>query len=433
MKRKFYSNLLNWKDNYSNMPFMLVGARQVGKTYIIQKFCEENYDNYVYINLEKEEKIRNIFENTIDPKEIIEQLEFLLNKKIDVNNSIIFFDEIQVSERAICSLKYFCEDNHFYHVICAGSLLGVALNRFKLSFPVGKVYIEYLYPMDFEEFLMAIDKNNLNEKIGEAFNKNKKLDNVYHEEAKRLLYEFLVVGGMPNSIIEYINKNYKINDVNENIKNNIITSYIADMSKYTTSSECIKINDIYNSIPKQLGKENRKFNYSLIKDGARSDRYKSSINWLIDSHLVFRCKLVERPEIPLKSYENDNIFKIYLNDTGLLCSMNNVNNPLFFEENLMYKGMLLENYVAINLIRNGFNLYFWESKATAEVDFLIEVDNGIIPIEVKAGDNTKSKSLGVYKSKYKPRECYRISGKNFGMDGDVRSIPLYAVHLLKRK
>ena len=261
--------------------------------------------------------------------------------------------------------------------------------------------------------------------------KNKSLDNIYYEEAKKLLNDFLIVWGMPNSILEYINKKCILKDMNPLIKDNIITSYIADMSKYTTPSECIKINDIYNSIPKQLGKENKKFNYSIIKTGARSDRYKSSISWLEDSHLVFKCKLIERAEVPLKSYENDNIFKTYLNDTGLLCSMNNINNSLFFEENLMYKGMIIENYVAINLKRNGFNLFFWESGATAEIDFLIENDNNVIPVEVKASDNTKAKSLAVYKNKYNPNICFRISGKNFGRDGDIRSIPLYAVHLIK--
>lgn len=433
MKRKFYNNLLIWKENYIKMPLMLVGARQVGKTYLLEEFAKENFDNYLYVNLEKEKSICEIFNNTINPAEIIEQMEFILKTKIDTSNTVIFFDEIQVSEKAICSLKYFCEDKIPYKIICAGSLLGVAINRFSSSFPVGKVYIEYLYPMDFEEFLMAINEDKLNTEIKKSFDNNMPMKALYHEEAIRLLHDFLIVGGMPNSVIEYINSDKKTVMMNEAIKANIITSYIADMTKYTTSSESLKINEIYNSIPAQLGRENKKFVYGTIKNGARSDRYKSSLAWLIDSNLVLKCNLAKLSQIPLKAYENLDIFKVYLSDTGLLSTLININDSKIFKENIMFKGMILENYVAINLKRNGFNLNFWESDATAKVDFIIEKDSAIIPIEVKASDNTKSKSLSVYRNKYNPKISYRVSTKNFGIENNIRSIPLYAVHLITKK
>ena len=431
MKRKFTKILIEWKNSNTNMPFMLVGARQVGKTYIIQDFCQNNYEHYIYINFERDEKYQNIFNDTLDPEIIIEKLSILSGKKIDASKTIIFFDEIQVSERAITSLKYFSESKNKYNIICAGSLLGVALNRFKSSFPVGKVIIEYLYPMDFEEFLWATGNEMLADKIRLAFKTNKQLDEVYHDLALGLFRQFLIIGGLPNIIINYINNSNKISSLNSTLKENIITSYIADMSKYTTASESMKVKEIYLSLPEQLGRDNKKFIYTSVKEGARSDRYKSSISWLIDSHLVLKSNKVKIPQIPLRAFEETTSFKLYLNDTGLLCALANIPiESILFDDLSTFKGMLIENYVAINLNRNKHDLFFWESDAKAEVDFLIVNENNIIPLEVKSSTNTRSRSLGIYRDKYNPRWCYRVSTKNFGNVGDIQSIPIYAIHLI---
>ena len=277
MKRKLYYNLLNWKENNIKMPYMLVGARQTGKTYIITEFCKNEFKDYVYINLDVMEEIKKVFEYTINPEEIIKSIEIILGKNIDIEKTIIFIDEIQVSERAISSLKYFCESEKPYKIIVAGSLLGVKINRFKSSFPVGKVWIEYLYPMDFEEFLLAIGEDKLLELIKEKYEEMSPLAEPIHQKALNLYNEYICIGGMPASIMHYIECGKDISKYDDNILNMIITSYFADMSKYTENIEAIRNNKIYNSIPSQLGKENKKFKYSLVEKSARAREDRKSV------------------------------------------------------------------------------------------------------------------------------------------------------------
>ncbi len=426
MYRKISEELIKWKENYK-MPLMLIGARQTGKTYIIDEFCKNNYENYIYINLEKEENIKSIFEKTIDPKEIIEQIEILKGGSINIENTIIFLDEIQTSERAITSLKYFCESPLPYKIICAGSLLGVKINRFKSSFPVGKVLIKYMFPLDFEEYLKALNENKLIEEIKKHYQTNEPLTEAVHSYALDLYKKYLVLGGMPQIINNFIENDKNISKVNYELQDLIITSYQADMNKYTENTESIKNNKIYSVIPKELARENNIFKFSLINSDARKDRYISSLEWLQASNMILKCDLVNKNESPLKSFISDEKFKIYLSDTGLLRSLSNIDyNEILLDQNEMYKGVLTENYVACELFNKYRELYFYTFNKY-EIDFLIKINGKIIPIEVKSGRRTTSKSLNEYINKYNPEYSIRISTKNFGFENNIKSVPLYAV------
>lgn len=429
MNRKIEQGLLNWKQN-SKTPLMLIGARQTGKTFIIEKFCKENYKNYLYINLEKEQNIKEIFEETINPEEIIEKIEIIKNINIDINNTIIFLDEIQVSEDAITSLKYFCESEINYKIICAGSLLGVKINRFSKSFPVGKVIIKNLYPMDFEEFLTALDETKLIEEIKSHYKSNKAMSNSIHEKAINLYKHYLILGGMPAIINNYLENNKKITETNLDIQDQIITSYLADMNKYTENTESIKNNKIYNAIPKELARENNVFKFSIVDKGARKSRYESSLDWLIASNMIIKCNLVNKNESPLKAYIDDEKFKIYLSDPGLLRSLSNINyNEILTDKNEMYKGVLTENFVACEFFSKFKEInYFTFNKY--EIDFLIKIDGDIIPVEVKSGRRTNAKSLKEYINKYNPNYSIILSFKNFGFENNIKTIPLYAIFCL---
>ena len=431
MKRKIYQNLLKWKEEKIKMPYMLVGARQTGKTYILENFCKNEFENYIYINLDKMENISKVFEQTIVPEEIILNIETVLNIDINIENTIIFLDEIQVSERAISSLKYFCESEKDYKIVCAGSLLGVKINRFKSSFPVGKVWIDYLYPMDFEEFLLAIGEEKLLKIIENSYKNMVPMLESLHEKALKLYYEYICIGGMPVAILNYIDNEKNITKFDDEINNIIITSYIADMAKYTQNIESIRNARIYNSIPAQLGKENKKFKYSLIEKSARAREYESSLDWLISSNMILKCDNIKTPKSPLKAYK-DNTFKVYLSDMGLLRALAKISiNEIISNKNMIYKGILAENYVAEILFAKNRELYYWQvNSGMYEVDFLINIDGDIIPVEVKASDNTTSKSLNYYIKRYKPKYSIRISSKNFGFSNNIKSIPLYAIHLL---
>lgn len=430
MKRKKYDNLLNWKQNHIKMPYMLMGARQTGKTYILTEFCKNEFQNYLYLNLENRETIREVFEQTLVPEEIIQNIEAILNVNIEVENTILFLDEIQVSERAIHSLKYFAESEKNYKIVCAGSLLGVKINRFKSSFPVGKVWMDYLYPLDFEEFLMAIGENKLLTLIAQSYQEMKPMLEPTHQKALKLYYEYLCIGGMPSVVNNYLQNEKQINKVEDEILNMIVLSYLADMAKYTQNTESIKNNKIYQSIPAQLGKENKKFKYSLVEPSARSREYETSLEWLISSNMVIKCNNIKVPQSPLKAYQDDS-FKVYLSDIGLLRVLANLSkNEIILNKNMLYKGVMAENYVAQILYSKNKELYYWQVSNQYEVDFVINLEGDIIPIEVKASDNVTSKSLNQYIKRYQPKYAIRISTKNFGFENQIKSIPLYASHLI---
>lgn len=431
MKRKFYNVLMDWKNKNINIPLMVIGARQIGKTYIIDQFCKNEFEDYIYINLMEKQSIVKIFEENSDFENKVRKLELELNRKIIPEKTIVFIDEIQESENAISSLKAFCESNLNYRIICAGSLLGVKIRRFKSSFPVGKVQIEFMHPMDFEEFLIALNKQMWVDEIKRCYENLEEIS--IHDKLLDMYRTYLCIGGMPAAVLEYKKVNEDILLWNRDILKNIVLSYLADMNKYTlNNSESIKIEKVYNTIPSSLAKENKKFKYVNIEKGANKRGFESAIDWLESSEMIYKCKYVNKVEIPLKVYAQENTFKLYLNDIGILTALLEIEfSEILLNENFMFKGAIVENYVAQTFKTNGISLYYWNSGNKAEIDFLLYNKDGIIPVEVKAGDNTQSKSLNIYKEKYHPKYSIRISTKNFGLANNIKSIPLYATFCIK--
>lgn len=430
MERKISKKLLEWKNNNNKLPLILYGARQVGKTYNILSFGKENYKNIAYINFEDNIELTKIFEQDFNIERIIKELSVKLGISIFEEDTLIFFDEIQTCERALTSLKYFAESNTNYHVIAAASLLGIAINRQKYSFPVGKVKMLTLYPLDFEEFLWALNKKDLADMIRESFLSDKEFS--LHSLATEYYRLYLAIGGMPRTILEYKEKQ-DMNFVAAALKD-INNSYIADMAKYATPAETVKIMAIYNIIPAQLAKENKKFQYKLIKSGARAYEYETAINWLNSSGIINQCTKVKVGKLPLSAFIEPESFKIYMDDVGLLCNKFGIPaNIVIVENDNMndFKGALTENYVCNALVQCGLTPYYWESNGKAEVDFIIQdKDGNIIPIEVKSSIHTRSKSLNIFKSLYKIPYSIRISTKNFGFENNIKCIPLYSVFCL---
>lgn len=438
MKRKFYDELIEWKEKNIHIPLMVIGARQVGKTYLIDEFCKENFKNYYYINFMKEKNFVKIFAtmDTFDKK--VEALETLLGGPIRNNDeTILFVDEVQESEEFIEALKFFNESKDTYNIVCAGSLLGVALKRLNSSFPVGKVIQKNMYPLDFEEFLCATDNESYIKTIEKSFKNNEPLIEVVHEKLLDLFYKYLYLGGMPNVLNDFIQKNMNIALLDTDIIKQIIEAYFNDMSKYADEKETIRIKNLYSSIPSQLAKENKKFIFTIVdeKDNRKRD-YITALDWLIACKLVACCNQVTKPEFPLKGFSNQDNFKLYLSDTGILNSMLNIPQSAYIlEKTFSYKGVIVENYVANELNKIGYDLFYWSRKGknngNAELDFIIQYENKIIPIEVKSGNNTQAKSLKLYNELYKPELGIRISTNNFAINNNIKEIPLYAVFCLK--
>ena len=429
MYRKFQEELKKWKED-STLPLMLIGARQTGKTYLLTKFCQENYKNFIYLNLAQESDIREVFEKTLKPKEIIEKIELIKKVDFDALDTIIFLDEIQVSEEAISSLKYFAESEEPYKIVCAGSLLGVKINRFHSSFPVGKVVMKHLYPMDFYEFLIAIKEEKFIDEIRKHYNDNTPMLNSLHEKGIDLYRKYLTLGGMPVLVKNFIENDCNITKVNFELQEFIIATYLADMNKYTENNESIRNSKIYNAIPRELARVNNTFKYSLVDKDARRVRYESSIDWLLASGMLIKSDLVNKCESPLKGFITNDTFKLYLSDVGLLRALSNIDySEILLDKNIMYKGVLTENYIANSLFTKNRELYFYMFDKY-EIDFLIKINGNIIPVEVKSGRRNTSKSLNAYIEKYKPEFSIRISEKNFGFENNIKSIPLYAVFCL---
>ena len=433
MKRKIYSSLLEWKKNSIKTPLMIIGARQIGKTYIIKEFCQKEFEKNIYINLLDNPQIVDLFEQSIPTEEKFIKMQWILNTEIDLEKTIIFFDEIQLSEKLISNLKYFCESEKPFKIICAGSLLGVKINRFHSSFPVGKVKMEYMYPMDFEEFLMATSSQGLIDEIYKCYNSSVPMTSALHEKLMGLYRMYLCVGGMPQAVQNIVNVNQNIFDFDKDIIRNIIESYLNDMNQYIfNNTEKSKIEAIYKSIPSQLGNVSNKFQYSKINSNARSRDYESAMQWLISSTMIYKCNLLKSIQIPPKAYADEEYFKLYLSDVGLLTSLLEIQyNDILLDNSFLYKGNIAENYVAAQLVRNGLSLYYWKSNSDAEIDFILYNEDGLIPIEVKASDNIMSKSLNSYMKQYNPKYSIRISSKNFGFENNIKSVPLYATFLIK--
>ena len=436
MKRKIYADLLNWKSKKSFKPLLVLGVRQCGKTYIIDEFCKNEFTHYKKINLFEDTKVVDLYKSNKSSDQKYQDLKLLLNFDFDVNDSILFIDEIQECEELISELKYFNESHKNVRIICAGSLLGVKLARLKKPFPVGKVSRLYLYPMDFEEFLMAFNENMLLNYIKECFDSNKSMG-IIHDKALNYYKKYLLSGGMPDSVKALIECNGDLYNYDISILNDIIEDYKNDMNNHVVNSnETLKINKIYKSLPSQLQNVSKKFQYSVIENGAKSREYMLPLNWLEESNMVQICKCIKRVEVPMLGFVDNDTFKLYYSDVGIFNRIvNNTVKEIMLDDMKIYKGIITENYVANELKTNGIDLLYWKSQRDAEVDFLINTRNdGVIPIEVKANDNTQSKSLKVYNELYHPKYMIRVSTKDFGYNPDtnIKSIPLYAVFLLSR-
>ncbi len=427
MYRKVMQFLIDWKSSPHRKPLILQGARQVGKTYSILEFGRNHYDNVAYFNFETNPKLNATFDENISPDYLIPILSHISGQTIVREKTLIVFDEVQLCERALTSLKYFCESAPDYHIIVAGSLLGVAVNRAQFSFPVGKVDIKTLYPMDVEEFMIACGEEALVAQIRECFATDTPMPSALHDAAMQRYRQYLVVGGMPECVMQYVNtKDYILV---RHTQDTILASYLNDMSKYNNLNEIKKTRLAYDNITVQLSKRNTRFQYKLVKKGARASEFENAIEWLCLSGIVSQVYRAEQIKKPLENYRDIDSFKIYISDLGLLCAKKDLsaNDILYMVEELNdFKGGMTENYVHVQLTINGYHTYYWESDRGAEVDFVIQRDGKIIPIEVKSADNTKAKSLKVYMDTYKPEYAIKLSTKNFGFEDGKKTVPLYA-------
>lgn len=427
MYRKINEYLIKWKNSPYRKPLILQGARQVGKTYSVLAFGREQYANVAYFNFETTPDLAKTFKESISPDYLIPILSRISGQTIIKEKTLIIFDEVQRCERALTSLKYFCESAPDYHVVVAGSLLGVAVNRDEFSFPVGKVDIVTLYPMDMEEFLVALGEADLVSQIRKCFETDAPMPSALHEAAMAYYRQYLVVGGMPECVEKYIATKDFI--LLRHIQSTILEGYLNDMSKYNKENEIKKTRLCYNNITVQLSKKNTRFQYKLIKKGARAAEFENAIEWLALSGIVTRVYRAEQPKKPLENYRDIDAFKIYVSDVGLLCAKKEIvaEDVLYRSPDLDdFKGGMAENYVCGQLVASGYTCHYWMSDRGAEVDFIIRRHDKIIPVEVKSADNTKAKSLAVYMKSYKPDYAIKLSAKNFGLEGGKKTVPLYA-------
>ena len=427
MERNIDKDLLSWKNSINRLPLILQGARQVGKTYSLLRFGRQYYKDVAYFNFESSLELHTIFNRDLSPSRILRELSAFTSAPLTPEATLIIFDEIQACERALTSLKYFAEDAPNYHLVSAGSLLGFAINREHPSFPVGKVQLLTMHTMNFEEFLQAQGNDQAVAIIRECFDTNAACN--LHETFMDEYRKYIGIGGMPQVLKEFIASG----DYNfvMALQKNIIDAYMADMAKYASGAETVRIMATFNSVPAQLAKEKKKFQYKIIKSGARAMHFESAIDWLEASATIIKCVKVTEGYAPLTAFTEGGSFKIYMADTGLLCARYGISPVLFQHESAAWqsvKGSLTENYVANTLVSNGYIPYYWESQGKAELDFVIQNKSGeVLPIEVKSSDNLRSKSLQQFIARYKPAWSMRISAKNFGFENQIKSVPLYAV------
>ncbi len=427
MKRCLYKELLKWKNNKNRKPLLLQGARQVGKTWLVNQFGKKEYEHFIVLNFEQTPGLLTIFENNLSPDTIIENISLYTGKNISPENTLIFFDEIQAAPQAITSLKYFNESAPEYHIIAAGSLLGVSVGK-NHSFPVGKVNFLTMYPMNFVEFLQAMNENPLAEKLIKL-SVVKPFPEVIHKKLLNYYKLYLFIGGMPEIVADYAEKK-DVESVRK-IQLEILQAYKRDFSKYATPQQAVKTSEVWQSIPFQLARENKKFKYGDVRKNARSAYYETTIEWLKGAGLVNIAYNVTVPKLPVSGYADYSKFKLYLHDTGLLGAMLNLSSRTIISPEDIYKeynGAFVENYVAQELAAKGYKpLFYWTSKSDAEVDFVLQFGDKIYPLEVKSGTSLNTKSLKSYADKYHPEMVVRTSPRNFIGSGNFINVPLYAV------
>ncbi len=427
MKRFAIKQLEAWKNSPRRKPLVIEGARQVGKTWLVEEFAKTHYKNFVSINFEKQIYLRDLFKTDFDTDRILTAIKAATHENIIPGETLIFFDEIQDAENGLTSLKYFCENAPEQHIIVAGSLLGIELHR-NTSFPVGKVRFLTLRPMSFLEFLLAMGEDGL-EKILE--NMDWPNIDIFAAKLKELLKMYYYVGGMPEAVLAFAERR-DFDEVRE-IQLDILKSYDYDFSKHAPAEIVPRIRQVWNSLPVQLSKENRKFIYGLVKEGARAREYETALQWLIDGGLVYKICNVSAPRIPLKSYQDDGAFKLFAVDVGLLGAMSSLDSESVVEGNRIFtefKGAVTEQYALQELILHHEPFYFAKANSQLEIDFLLQEKGNVIPIEVKAEENLRARSLRQFVADFSPKDAYRLSMSNYRQEDWMTNIPLYAIETL---
>ena len=430
MYRLAMEQLYKWKENKHRKPLIIEGARQVGKTWLMKEFGQQAYSDTFYINFDSNSRMADLFSSDLNTDRLIMGLELYVGRKIDPENTLLIFDEVQEVPRALTSLKYFYEDAPQYHIVCAGSLLGIALHE-GTSFPVGKVDFLRLYPLSFKEFLIAIDKARFAELLDKQdFGMITNFKQTYIDALK----QYYFVGGMPEAVQSFVSDK----DFNEvrNIQKQILAAYEQDFSKHAPNAMVPKIRMLWNSIPSQLAKENKKFIYGLVREGSRAKEYETALMWLNDCGLVHKISRVNGTGIPLKSYEDLKAFKLFIVDIGLLSCMSGLHQSTLLNGNDIFKefkGALTEQYVCQQLktIEDLGVYYYTNDRGSCEVDFIIDTGEHIIPVEVKAEVNLRSKSLKTYQEKFSPDVCIRTSMTDFKNESWLINLPLYAIETIK--
>ena len=436
MIRKEYENLLKWKSKKTRKPLLVLGVRQCGKTYLIREFGSKEFEDVAYCNFDGNEGIKSIFDYDFDINRILEELgSVALGKKIIPGKTLLILDEIQDCPRVIQSLKYFCENLPELHVIAAGSLLGITLKKNGVSFPVGKVERLEMFPMSFEEFVIA----DGGEKYIKGINSlphEREISELYSTPMKKYLQNYYIVGGMPEAVQKWIDT-HDYAEVDQ-IQDQILQDYADDFGKHASPETAIKIKLIWDAIPSQIAKENNKFIFSHVKQGARAKDLEDALEWLVSAGIVYKLNLVQTPQLPLESMKDNTYFKVYMADVGLLRKKSNVNYRTILNGDssyIQFKGAFAENYVMSQLKCLKVPVYFWRTQADAEVDFISDWEGILFPIEVKSADNTKAKSLQLFCKRFAPKIAFRTSLKNVGdkVNGSTHewSLPLYVLFKLK--
>lgn len=426
MYRMAMENLLAWKQSRRRKPLIIEGARQVGKTWLMKEFGRQAYADTVYINFDSNARMAELFASDLDTKRLVLGLELYAGRKIDPENALLIFDEVQEVPRALAALKYFCEDAPQYHIVCAGSLLGIALHR-GTSFPVGKVDFLKLYPLSFQEFLMAIGKKQFSELLDQQ---DFSMITSFRETYADALKQYYFVGGMPEAV-ESFAENQDFNEVRQ-IQKRILAAYEQDFSKHAPNEVVPRLRMLWNSIPAQLAKENKKFIYGLVREGARAKDYETALLWLSDCGLVHRVSRVNAPGIPLRAYADMKAFKLFVLDVGLLGCMTGLHQRTLLDGNALFvefKGALTEQYVCQQLktLADLELCYYTNDRGSCEVDFVVDTGGRVMPLEVKAETNLRAKSLKTYREKFSPELAIRTSMADYRKEDGLVNLPLYAI------
>ncbi len=429
MERLAMKYLDNWRTKKNRKPIIIRGTRQVGKTWLMKEFGKKNYKQVAYVNFESSKLLKNLFVDDYDTKRIIPAIQIETGLQIDAQSTLIIFDEIQEADGGITALKYFYENAPQYHIVAAGSLLGVSLHK-HTSFPVGKVDFLELQPLNFSEFLLAMGQQQLLDLVN---TKDWNLIKSFKTKYIQLLKQYYYTGGMPEAVL-FFSETEDYSEVRQ-IQNKILSAYEQDFSKHAPTEIVPRIRMLWNAIPSQLAKENRKFIYSAIKQGSRAKDFELALSWLTDCGLVYKVNRVTKPGIPLKAYEDFNAFKLYTVDTGLLAAMGNINPKTLLEGNVIFeefKGALTEQYVLQQLKSiPEMTIYYWSSlNSSGEVDFVLQSGGNIYPVEVKAAENLQAKSLRSFYQKYPDTKPIRTSMSDYRVENWLTNLPLFAIHIL---